>query len=354
MKDKVSVIVPIYNVEPYLRKCLDSIVEQTYKNLEIFLIDDGSPDNCGSICDEYAAKDPRIVVVHKANGGLSAARNDGIARATGDWIAFADSDDWCEPDYYEQLLDVDKSKTPDIIYAGGYYLDWPAKRKAFHTFNRACSYTGREQIEDLQADIVHCGLPWDKLYKAAFLKENGFRFASDIRAFEDFLFNFQVLAKARSVVTSPAIGYHYRQVQASIANGFNPNKPQVNYEYLTALHNCLNESNVSEKLREGMNAAAICAISVALNCYYFHPANKKNHEKIDKEIEEMLKLPYYQEAIYSPSNRYLSKRQRVLKYTLKKCGGGVSFGPCTQRRNVSSRRIWPKNPEYAALCVLPR
>lgn len=101
---KLSVIVPIYNVEPYLRQCLDSIVNQTYRNLEIILVDDGSPDNCGAICDEYAEKDERIFVVHKQNGGLSAARNDGIARATGEWITFVDSDDWCDTDYYEQLF----------------------------------------------------------------------------------------------------------------------------------------------------------------------------------------------------------------------------------------------------------
>ena len=98
---KISVIVPVYKVEPYLRKCLDSIVNQTYRNLQIILVDDGSPDNCGKICDEYAARDRRIEVIHQENGGISAARNAGLNLADGDYIGWVDSDDWIEPEMYE-------------------------------------------------------------------------------------------------------------------------------------------------------------------------------------------------------------------------------------------------------------
>ena len=103
---KISVIVPVYKVEPYLRKCLDSIVGQTYQNLEIILVDDGSPDGCGAICDEYAAQDKRVRVIHKANGGVSSARNAGLTAATGEWIGWVDSDDWIEPDMYERMLEL--------------------------------------------------------------------------------------------------------------------------------------------------------------------------------------------------------------------------------------------------------
>ena len=98
MIDKISVIVPVYKVEQYLRKCVDSIIKQTYSNLEIILIDDGSPDNCPIICDEYAMKDNRVVVIHKKNGGLSDARNVGIAKSTGKYITFVDSDDYIASD----------------------------------------------------------------------------------------------------------------------------------------------------------------------------------------------------------------------------------------------------------------
>ena len=110
----ISVIVPIYNVEKYVNKCVGSIVNQTYTNLEIILVDDGSPDRCPEICDEWAKKDSRIKVIHKKNGGLSDARNAGMKIASGDYIAFVDSDDWIAPEMYERLLMAIKNDNSDI------------------------------------------------------------------------------------------------------------------------------------------------------------------------------------------------------------------------------------------------
>lgn len=110
---KISVIIPVYNVEKYLKRCLDSVVNQTYKNLEIILIDDGSTDKSGNICDEYAAKDKRIIVIHKENGGLSDARNKGLDICTGDYISFIDSDDWIENGFYEYV--VNNVKDNDLL-----------------------------------------------------------------------------------------------------------------------------------------------------------------------------------------------------------------------------------------------
>ena len=101
----ISVIVPVYNVEPYLRRCVDSILRQTYRNLEILLVDDGTKDNCGAICDAYARQDERVKVIHKENGGLSSARNAGIDASTGEYLSFVDSDDWIEPDMIKALAD---------------------------------------------------------------------------------------------------------------------------------------------------------------------------------------------------------------------------------------------------------
>ena len=103
MTEKITVIVPVYNVENYLNKCLDSLINQTYKNLEIIVINDGSTDNSGEICQEYAQKDNRIIYVEQENGGLSDARNAGLERMTGSYVTFVDSDDWVEPDYVEVL-----------------------------------------------------------------------------------------------------------------------------------------------------------------------------------------------------------------------------------------------------------
>ena len=110
----ISIIVPIYNVELYLRRCLDSVLNQTYTNLEIILVDDGSPDGCPQICDEYAAKDKRIIVIHKGNGGLSTARNAGLDICKGEYISFIDSDDWVSEKYIETLFNISTKENADI------------------------------------------------------------------------------------------------------------------------------------------------------------------------------------------------------------------------------------------------
>ena len=114
----ISVIVPVYKVEEYLARCVDSILGQTYRNLEILLVDDGSPDRCGAMCDEYAARDSRIRVLHKENGGLSSARNAAIDVARGEYIGFVDSDDWIEPETYEALLDMALAEKVKLVCGG--------------------------------------------------------------------------------------------------------------------------------------------------------------------------------------------------------------------------------------------
>ena len=116
--DKISIIIPVYNVEPYIKKCLESVINQTYTNLEILCINDGSTDNSGKICEDYAKQDKRIRVFHKANGGLSSARNIGLRNFTGDYIGFVDSDDWIEPNMYELLYNLAKEKDVAVSVAG--------------------------------------------------------------------------------------------------------------------------------------------------------------------------------------------------------------------------------------------
>lgn len=113
-KGLLSVIVPVYKVEPYLRRCIDSIRNQTYKNLQIVLVDDGSPDGCGAICDEYTKLDDRIIAVHQENEGLSGARNNGLLFAEGEYIAFVDSDDWLHPQMYEILIHLIEAHRLDM------------------------------------------------------------------------------------------------------------------------------------------------------------------------------------------------------------------------------------------------
>ena len=118
MNDLISIIVPVYNVEQYLDRCVKSLLQQTYKNLEIILVDDGSPDRCGQMCDNYAKLDSRVLVIHKENGGLSDARNAGLSHAHGEYIAFVDSDDYIEADMISELYNACHNQDADIVVCG--------------------------------------------------------------------------------------------------------------------------------------------------------------------------------------------------------------------------------------------
>ena len=134
MTEKITVIVPVYNVENYLNKCLDSILKQTYQNLEIIVVNDGSTDNSGTICQEYAQKDNRIVYIEKDNGGLSDARNAGLDRMTGSYVTFVDSDDWIEQDYVEVLYNKLTEYQADIAVGNYYSFNESEGMFYFHIF----------------------------------------------------------------------------------------------------------------------------------------------------------------------------------------------------------------------------
>lgn len=169
---KISVIVPVYKVEEYVSRCVDSILAQTYRNLEIILVDDGSPDTCGAICDEYAGKDPRVLVIHKVNGGLSSARNAGIDIATGEYIAFVDSDDWIEPDTYEHLLGAALRYDVKLVCAGRYDVDSATGEKTKGLCPpREEVVTGKEMCRRIFLWENMDSASWDKLYHRALFRE---------------------------------------------------------------------------------------------------------------------------------------------------------------------------------------
>ncbi len=215
MLPKISVIVPVYKTEHFLRRCLDSIAGQTYKNLEIILVDDGSPDNCGAICDEYAAKDGRFTVLHTPNRGVSAARNAALEIAAGQWIGFVDSDDWIEPDMYEYLYRKGSSSSADVVQCG-FFFDEKDESSAMFCPEEDRFIAGdasHYSLEDMQiiAPSACC-----KLFSAKCVKNVTY----DTRCIygEDFMFNIQVLSKASGLLLCSGAKYHYNQNDASICH----------------------------------------------------------------------------------------------------------------------------------------
>ena len=212
-KPLISIIVPIYKVEKYLERCVQSIVDQTYKNLEIILVDDGSPDNCPAMCDAWAKRDCRIKVIHKKNGGLSDARNAGMAIANGELMGFVDSDDWISPEMYQLLYERLEADNSDIS-ACGVEMVWEDGTPSRMLTKSGCCVLDRE--EAMQAIIEESWLKqpvWYKLYKTEQIRDISFPVG---KYHEDVFWSYQAVARARrvSVVDTPC--YHYTQRSGSI------------------------------------------------------------------------------------------------------------------------------------------
>ena len=202
----ISIIVPVYNVEKYLNKCIASVVNQTYTNLEIILVDDGSPDNCPAICDQWQAKDSRIKVIHQENGGLSVARNNGIDACSGSYVQFVDSDDYIEPNTVECLLQACLENNADVSCCG--YVKEYANRLLYHPLTdvRKC-YEGEEILISAMKGTVFEHLAWNKLWRRDLFDKNC-RFPPG-KCFEDSATTWKVLRKCSRVVCVPDVLYHY-------------------------------------------------------------------------------------------------------------------------------------------------
>lgn len=213
----ISVIVPVYKVEPYLDQCVASIVSQSFLDLEIILVDDGSPDNCPAMCDDWAKRDSRIRVIHKENGGLSDARNAGMAIAKGDYLSFVDSDDWIEPDILRLSLQCAKENDADIVAFG---VDWKYSDRIEipHPLHPAVYYGTDNIVRTYFQSCMVRTTVWNKLYKKQIL--NDIRFPKG-RLHEDEFFTYRVLAKANVAAVIDTIGYHYRQRSDSIMGTYN-------------------------------------------------------------------------------------------------------------------------------------
>ncbi len=209
MEKVISVIVPVYNVAAYLPACLDSILSQSYPALEILLIDDGSTDESGRICDEYAARDSRIRVIHQKNGGAAAAKNAGLRSATGTYLAFADSDDLVEPGAYEKLVSALEATGADIV-KGAHELLFTDGTELHPS--KPCCESGEMHLLRFTKDWMH-GLLWDKLYRRNLFDGIFFREGNVI---DDEFFTYRGVMNAKMVVTIADTVYTYRQRASSV------------------------------------------------------------------------------------------------------------------------------------------
>ena len=233
MQPKVSVIIPVYNTEKTLTKCVDSVINQTLQDVEIILVDDGTPDGAGVLCDAYAQKDPRIKVIHKENGGLSSARNAGMEIATGEYIGFVDSDDYIHPQMYEKLYERILADNSDICLCGLFRVNEQGTERPVELEGLPEKLTGREEIVKylslpLIGVVPGCGEPMVEgfvcrnLYRRALIKEQPFLSEREYFA-EDVVFNLTVYGRCDSISILNGCFYYYWYNEFSLSNKYRPN-----------------------------------------------------------------------------------------------------------------------------------
>lgn len=292
---KVSVIVPIYNMEKYLERSINTLLEQTYQNYELILVDDGSNDGSGSICELYAQSNPKLVkVVHKENGGLSSARNAGIANATGKYIIFPDPDDWVDATYIEQLVKIQKEYHCDLAVTG-YFIEFEEGNTRTNINQGFKEMNSEDAVRELFISQGMCGFAWNKLYSLEIIRKNRLKFLDDVGTTEDLDFVYRYLKYCKKICYASEIKtYHYYQRVGAATD------KQFSYKKLESVRTY--EKIVVDTSNNEIRAIAkeeICNTAINLLWMYYN-SNIKDSQSLEK-LRKYLQQNFWQ---YMESKRY--------------------------------------------------
>jgi glycosyltransferase involved in cell wall biosynthesis len=310
MVHKVSIVVPIYKVERYLRRCVDSLLNQTYSNIEIILVDDGSPDNCGKIADQYAKKDPRVKVVHKKNGGLSDARNYGMQYVTGEFTLFVDSDDWLDYQMIQNMVTISVECKADAVQSAFYYAydDYLLFDNRYGSKDDSPIVLGNKLLmSELIINERVKNFAWGKLYKTELIREIPFKKGV---LFEDVFWTHQVMHRIKKYVIQHQPMYYYYQRSDSIVANYTTR----NLDIIKGLKE--RHSFIQEQYQELTNQSYKEILKACLIHYNLLLINRqKDHGGMcKKEIQRYIKdnYPEFKRAV--ENDRQLS--QQLLLYRI--------------------------------------
>lgn len=270
---KLSIIIPIYNTGIYLHKCITSILSQKMTDFELILVDDGSKDDSGAICDEYAKKDSRVKVIHKQNEGVSIARNTGIEVAEGEYIGFVDSDDWIEPDMYETLYNLATSKECDIVMCDAVtkYDDKPDEEDTISQLSGGNLLCKKDIYPELLREMA--GAAWRCIYKKEILKDNSVIFPPNIPFSEDRIFNILAMGYAEKIYYTKTPFYNRYIRKGSAVNKYYNDMIELILVTKTAIMNALDKAwNGDGEYKKAYEDQTLDLIFVAINNEFFEDA----------------------------------------------------------------------------------
>lgn len=323
----ISIIVPVYKVqEIYLRYCIESILNQTFKDIEIILVDDGSPDNCGKICDDYSNSDSRVKVIHKQNGGLVSSRNAGWETITGEWFAFCDGDDWISSDMMEKLaLAIQQNTDTDVFFWKlAFELDnktvigkfeWREERKTVVYSGNECKYLAKKVLDYDSGVSSAC----NKLIRRDYAIKKGIYHNPSLRqGIEGYDFSMRVFYNADKIVFLNEYFYHYRYNRNSISKSVNYKNTDYIVDGFKVLMEEVKKYPDKEDFLMILNQR-ICysVIAMAMNCYY-HPDNKDSLKERIRRFSSLIKnTPMFQEAIKTANLSVMDRNRKLTMFFIR-------------------------------------
>ena len=323
MKTKVSVIVPVYNVpERYLEKCVSSLVNQTLNDIEIILVDDGTPDTSGKLCDDFAKKDSRIKVIHQENKGLCGARNTGVKSSTGEWISFVDGDDWIEPNAYEKLYNIGTKNNVDVVMFG-YVKDYPSKSVIMHYdkyFENKKVYNTSEDIAYLQKMILNynanCAMEPTKFIRKSVIEKYNIYHDEKLRqGAEGIEFNIRLFSKIKSALFLNETFYHYIYNDESITTVHNEKNHQMVIDCFKKIKGEINNDD-SEIMGWFYNRMKYVILTTAISGY-FSRSNKEAYKIQKRKFKKYMSDTLVQETLKSKNYQGLSTTRKVTLFFIK-------------------------------------
>lgn len=330
MEPFLSIVIPIYKIkEKYLRACFDSLLAQDMNSFRVIAVDDGSPDQCGKICDEYSAKDSRISVIHQENSGVSVARNNGIKMADTEWITFVDPDDWVETNHVSTLYEAQRDHPNTDVFLFDYVQEFADRTVKKHLMKKSGELT-EVWIHNLQiapfnflvvdgkAYEYETNTIWNKMYRTCLIKNNDLWFDSVARKGQDVIFNAECFQLTKSYFYLKAALYHYRYLQESVTNRFNPKVQYYNEVAFENYERIIKKYNLSQEYWEAYYARVVTRLYSCMRLYYFHPENTKVKKEIDAELDETLDRYPYNEALQKVERTNLTGTQKLFVFFLKR------------------------------------
>lgn len=319
---EVSIIIPVYKVpEQYLRKCIKSCQTQTLQDIEIILVDDGSPDNCGNVCDGYASDDKRIKVIHKKNGGLSAARNTGFEAATSDWIMFVDGDDWIEPSMCEKMMATAVANKVQLVMCG-IVRDYGHSQDIYKFYIPENRVFTSDEIDWLQEQLLHyngnIAVAYSKLINRKFLLDNHIEHDPDLRqGAEGLEFNLRMFEKLVSAIFINKPFYHYTYNAESISSLSTDSNNEYIIKCFEKIKSFIQKSKNRERLNNWFDNRLLYVIISTAISGYFNPANSDPYKVRKEKFKEYLKKPIVKNALKTSNLEGLSKQRRIVLFLIK-------------------------------------